>query len=38
MSQCAGWNIISYENIIILNILEEILRDYHEIALSPLFS
>ena len=31
MGQCAGWN-ISCGNIIILNILEEILCDYHEIV------
>jgi len=36
MGQCVGWNIISYGNII-LNILEEILCNYHEIALWPLF-
>lgn len=34
MGQYAGWNTISYGNIIILNILEEILCDYHEIVFS----
>ena len=37
MGQYAGWNTISYGNIIILNILEEILCNYHEIFLWPLF-